>query len=209
MNHAPTRRRRERESRIPIWSGAGRSGSRWRMAKPKSRPQLSLLSARVTDQAVGLLAEHSSRQFSARIRCAFEDADLAGLYREGASSDLAGPAGVHSDPAAPPSTANGRKAPLSPLKAAQGARGPCLLALPARTCRLLRPRSASVGAVPDQQRQTWRRSQQRQRQRTRKGSPGSSRRMELHHGDSPGGCRDGLRPRVDGGGRPASLRVRG
>jgi IS5 family transposase len=53
------------------------------MAKPKSKPQLSLYSAPVTDQAAGMGPEHWSRRFFEWIRCAFDDAQFADLYQEG------------------------------------------------------------------------------------------------------------------------------
>lgn len=59
------------------------------MAKPKSKPQLSLWSAGVTDRAPGIPADHWSRLFFEHIRCAFDDAEFADLYQEGGRYPIA------------------------------------------------------------------------------------------------------------------------
>lgn len=53
------------------------------MAKPKSRPQLSLLSAHGYDDAAGIAEEHWSRLFFEQVRCNLDDAEFADLYQEG------------------------------------------------------------------------------------------------------------------------------
>ena len=59
------------------------------MAKPKSKPQLSLLSAHVYDDAAGIPEGHWSRLFFAQVRCAFDDAAFADLYEEGGRYPIA------------------------------------------------------------------------------------------------------------------------
>jgi hypothetical protein len=53
------------------------------MAKPKSRPQLSLTSAHLQDTAAGIGEDHWSRLFYEHVYCAFDDAQFAALYHEG------------------------------------------------------------------------------------------------------------------------------
>ena len=53
------------------------------MAKPQSKPQLSLDVAAVTDDAAGLGPDHWSRHFFAHIFTAFDDGQFADMYEEG------------------------------------------------------------------------------------------------------------------------------
>jgi len=53
------------------------------MAKPKSRPQMSLESAHVADDGAGIPPDHWCRHFFALIYCAFDDAQFAHLYQDG------------------------------------------------------------------------------------------------------------------------------
>lgn len=53
------------------------------MAKPKSKPQLSLECAHLYDDAAGIPDNHWSRLFFEHIFCAFDDADFADIYEEG------------------------------------------------------------------------------------------------------------------------------
>jgi len=53
------------------------------MAKPKSKPQLSLDAAHVVDDAAGLPHSHWSRLFFSHVYCSFDDAQFACLYEEG------------------------------------------------------------------------------------------------------------------------------
>lgn len=53
------------------------------MAKPKSRPQLSLQSAHLHDDAAGIAADHWSHAFFEHVYSAFRDGDFAALYQQG------------------------------------------------------------------------------------------------------------------------------
>ena len=53
------------------------------MAKPRSKPQLSLECAHVDDDAAGIGLEHWCRGFFTHIYCAFDDAQFADMYQEG------------------------------------------------------------------------------------------------------------------------------
>jgi transposase len=53
------------------------------MAKPRSRPQLSLQAPHVYDDAPGIPIDHWSRAFFEHIFCGFDDAQFADLYVEG------------------------------------------------------------------------------------------------------------------------------
>ena len=53
------------------------------MAKPRSRPQLSLHTAHLYDDAAGIPDHHWSRLFFEHVYCAFDDDDFADLYEEG------------------------------------------------------------------------------------------------------------------------------
>jgi transposase len=53
------------------------------VAKPKSHPQLSLVSAEVYDDAEGIAPDHWSRLFYRYLFCALDDGEYAGLYNEG------------------------------------------------------------------------------------------------------------------------------
>jgi hypothetical protein len=53
------------------------------MAKPRSKPQLSLQAPHVYDDAPGIPADHWSRAFFQHIFCGFDDAQFADLYVEG------------------------------------------------------------------------------------------------------------------------------
>jgi len=70
------------------------------MAKPKSKPQLSLDPAHIFDQAVGIPHDHWSRLFFEQIYCPFDDADFTDLYEQGRSlPDLSGAARISHHPA--------------------------------------------------------------------------------------------------------------
>jgi transposase len=58
------------------------------MAKPRSKPQLSLDMAHVCDDAEGIPDDHWSRLFFAHVYCAFDDADFAEMYEEGGRSPI-------------------------------------------------------------------------------------------------------------------------
>ena len=58
------------------------------MAKPKSRPQLSLTSAHLLDTAAGIGEDHWSRRFYEHVYCAFDDAQFAALYHEGGRAPI-------------------------------------------------------------------------------------------------------------------------
>ncbi len=53
------------------------------MAKPKSKPQLSLQAPHIYDDAPGIPADHWSHAFFQHIFCAFDDAQFADLYVDG------------------------------------------------------------------------------------------------------------------------------
>ena len=53
------------------------------MAKPKSQPQLSLVSSYNQDGAAGIGEGHWSRRFFEHVYCAFDDAEFSALYHEG------------------------------------------------------------------------------------------------------------------------------
>jgi len=52
------------------------------MAKPKSKPQLSLQCAHLYDDAAGIPENHWSRLFFQHVFCAFEDAQFADMYQD-------------------------------------------------------------------------------------------------------------------------------
>jgi hypothetical protein len=58
------------------------------MAKPKSKPQLSLHGADIQDAAAGLPPAHWSRLFFQRVFCALDDAQFAPLYHEGGRAPI-------------------------------------------------------------------------------------------------------------------------
>lgn len=53
------------------------------MAKPRSRPQLSLDSAHLYDDAAGIPEDHWSRLFYEHVYLSFDDSQFADLYEEG------------------------------------------------------------------------------------------------------------------------------
>jgi len=58
------------------------------MAKPRSRPQLSLDMAHLYDDAEGIPEDHWCRLFFAHVYCAFDDADFAEMYETGGRSPI-------------------------------------------------------------------------------------------------------------------------
>jgi transposase len=53
------------------------------VAKPKSHPQLSLVSAELYDDAQGIAPDHWSRLFYRHVFCALDDGQYAALYKDG------------------------------------------------------------------------------------------------------------------------------
>jgi hypothetical protein len=58
------------------------------MAKPRSRPQLSLTSSYLQDTAAGIGDDHWSRRFYERVYCALDDGQFAPLYHDGGRAPI-------------------------------------------------------------------------------------------------------------------------
>ena len=58
------------------------------MAKPKSKPQLSLQSAHIADDAAGIPDDHWCRLFFRYIYCALDESMFADMYQDGGRAPI-------------------------------------------------------------------------------------------------------------------------